>query len=77
MPSTGNSHADREDIVICAKLFFIAASIMESGIRAGWLFYAAASLAGFIVVPEKLALVPYIVFGFYGIAKYYIEKRTL
>lgn len=55
--------------------FFIAASIMESGIRAGWLFYAATSLAGFIVVPEKLALVPYIAFfGFYGIAKYYIEK---
>jgi hypothetical protein len=60
--------------------FFIAVSIMESGIKAGWLFYAATSLAGFIIVPEKLALVPYAVFfGFYGIAKYYIEKigRTI
>lgn len=55
--------------------FFIAVSIMESGIRAGWLFYAATSLAGLIVVPEKLAVAPYVVFfGFYGIAKYYIEK---
>ena len=41
--------------------FFIAVSIMESGIKAGWLF-AATSLAGFIVVPEKLALAPYVVF---------------
>lgn len=55
--------------------FFIAVSIMESGIKAGWLFYAATSLVGLIVVPEKLALAPYVVFfGFYGIAKYYIEK---
>lgn len=55
--------------------FFIAVSIMESGIKAGWLFYAATSLVGLIVVPEKLALAPYVIFfGFYGIAKYYIEK---
>lgn len=55
--------------------FFISVSIMESGIKAGWLFYAATSLVGLIIVPEKLALVPYVVFfGFYGIAKHYIEK---
>lgn len=55
--------------------FFIAVSIMESGIKVGWLFYAATSLVGLIVAPEKLALAPYVIFfGFYGIAKYYIEK---
>lgn len=55
--------------------FFIAIAIIESGLRAGWLFYAATSLLSLIVVPEKLGLVPYVVFfGIYGLVKYYIEK---
>ncbi|MEN6315366.1 MAG: hypothetical protein ABFD25_14115 [Clostridiaceae bacterium] len=55
--------------------FFISVVIVENGIRAGWLFFAATSLLSLIVVPEKLALVPYVVFfGIYGIVKYYIEK---
>lgn len=55
--------------------FFISVVIVENGIRAGWLFFVATSLLSLIVVPEKLALVPYVVFfGIYGIVKYYIEK---
>lgn len=55
--------------------FFVSVVVVENGIRAGWLFYAATSLLSLIVVPEKLALVPYVVFfGIYGIVKYYIEK---
>lgn len=55
--------------------FFVAVSIIESGARAGWLFYAATSLLALIVVPDKLGIVPYaIFFGLYGIIKFYIEK---
>ncbi|HEX2946422.1 MAG TPA: hypothetical protein VHT96_10750 [Clostridia bacterium] len=55
--------------------FFVAVSIIESGARAGWLFYAATSLLAFIIVPDKLGIVPYaIFFGLYGIIKFYIEK---
>lgn len=55
--------------------FFISVVIVENGIRAGWLFFVATSLLSLIVVPEKLALVPYVVFfGIYGIVKFYIEK---
>lgn len=55
--------------------FFVSVAIIESGIRAGWLFYGSTALLGLIIVPDKLAVVPYIIFfGFYGMAKYYIEK---
>lgn len=55
--------------------FFISVAIVESGIKAGWLFYASTALLALIILPEKLGLVPYVIFfGFYGIAKYYIEK---
>lgn len=55
--------------------FFIAVSIIESGIRAGWIFYAATSLLALIIVPDKLGIVPYVIFfGLYGLVKYYIEK---
>lgn len=55
--------------------FFISVAIIESGIKAGWLFYGSTALLGLILLPDKLAMAPYVIFfGFYGIAKYYIEK---
>jgi hypothetical protein len=55
--------------------FFIAVSIIESGVRAGWIFYLASSLLALIIVPEKLGIIPYVIFfGLYGLVKYYIEK---
>ncbi len=55
--------------------FFVAVVIVESGSRAGWIFYAATSLLSLMVVPEKLGIVPYVIFfGIYGIVKYYVEK---
>lgn len=55
--------------------FFVAVMVMEWGIKAGWLFYAATSLVAIVVIPEKLEAVPYFLFfGIYGILKYYIEK---
>ncbi len=55
--------------------FFISISIIENGIKAGWIFYAATCLLSFIIVPDKLSIVPYVLFfGLYGIAKFYIER---
>ncbi len=55
--------------------FFISISIIEGGIRAGWVFYMATSLLSLIIVPDKLTLIPYVIFfGIYGIVKFYIEK---
>ncbi len=55
--------------------FFVAVSIIENGVKAGWIFYTATSLLTFILVPNKLGVIPYVIFfGIYGIAKYYIEK---
>lgn len=55
--------------------FFISVCIIESGMKVGWLFYASTSLLAMIIVPEKLKIVPYVLFfGIYGIIKYYIEK---
>lgn len=54
---------------------FTAVMIIETGVSGGLLLYAGASLLGLILVPNKLALVPYIFcFGYYAILKYYIEK---
>ena len=54
---------------------FVAVMIMESGVRAGVILYAAALLLGFILVPNKLAMIPYaFFFGYYGILKFFIEK---
>lgn len=55
--------------------FFISIIIIETGIRNGWIFYIATSLLSFLVVPDKLSVIPYVTFfGIYGIVKFYIEK---
>jgi hypothetical protein len=55
--------------------FFTAIMIIETGLSGGVIFYLAASILGFIIAPDKLAIVPYIgLFGYYGIVKFLIEK---
>lgn len=64
------------------KLFFLGIAslpisivIIEKGVKNGALFYAASSLLAVILVPNKLYLIPYILFfGVYGLLKYLIEK---
>lgn len=71
-----------ESIVPTSKLslyalssFFVSVIVMESGIKAGWLFYIASSLLALILIPDKIGLIPYLIFfGIYGILKFYIEK---
>ena len=54
---------------------FTVIMIIETGIGGGLLLYAGACILGLILIPGKIALVPYIFFfGYYGIVKYFIEK---
>lgn len=54
---------------------FTAVMVIETGAGGACLFYAAASLLGFFVIPGKAGLIPYIFcFGFYPILKYFIES---
>ena len=54
---------------------FVAVMILESGVSGAVLLYLAACILGFILIPNKVAIVPYIfLFGYYGILKYFIEK---
>jgi len=54
--------------------FVLSVVILECGIQFAWAGYAVTSLAGFIAVPEKLNVIPYIAFfGVYTLLKYHIE----
>ena len=54
---------------------FVAVMILESGVSGAILLYAAACILGFILIPNKVGIVPYVfLFGYYGIVKYFIEK---
>lgn len=57
--------------------FFISIIIIEHKIPAGWLFYFTTNLLAYIIVPNKLGILPYtFFFGLYGIIKYYAEKAN-
>ncbi len=54
--------------------FYVAFVIMEAGPKAGWLFYIASCIFALIFVPDKVFVIPYILFfGIYGVVKYHIE----
>lgn len=54
---------------------FTAIIILETNIKGGTLFYFASALMALALIPNKLAILPYLfLFGFYGILKYLIEK---
>jgi hypothetical protein len=55
---------------------FVAVMIIEAGMRGGWMMYSGTILLCFILIPNKLALIPYIFFfGLYGIIKFYAEQN--
>jgi hypothetical protein len=55
---------------------FVAVMIIEAGMRGGWMVYGGTILLSFILIPNKLALIPYVFFfGLYGIIKYYSEQN--
>ena len=54
---------------------FTVIMIIETGVGGGLLVYAGACILGFVLIPGKLAIVPYVFFfGYYGLIKYGIEK---
>ncbi len=54
---------------------FVAVMVIESGPKGALLVFAASLLLGFIIIPNKVGIIPYAaLFGYYGIIKYYIEK---
>ncbi|WP_099189831.1 hypothetical protein [Tepidibacter mesophilus] len=64
------------------RLFFLGISslpvalvIIEFGLKSGIMFYIASALLSFIIIFDKVYLIPYILFfGLYGVIKYLIEK---
>jgi len=55
--------------------FITAILVMKSSPKSAAVFYVATVILGAVLLPNKLALLPYaLFFGYYGIAKYYIEK---
>jgi hypothetical protein len=54
---------------------YVAIIIIETKAKNGWIFYVASCLLAFLIIPNKLVLLPYVLFfGLYGVVKYYIEK---
>ncbi len=55
--------------------FITAILVMKASPRSAVVFYVATVILGGVLLPNKLAMLPYVLFfGYYGIAKYYIEK---
>jgi len=49
--------------------------VMKASPKSAAVFYVASVLLAGVLLPNKLAILPYaLFFGYYGIAKYYIEK---
>lgn len=49
--------------------------IIETGIKNGVVFYIAATLLGLVILPNKIAIIPYAMFfGLYPVVKYFAEK---
>ena len=54
---------------------FSGVVIMENGLKGGVLVYVGVLILSFILVPNKLAILPYgLFFGLYGFVKYFTEK---
>lgn len=55
--------------------FYVVLLIKETSIVNGWIFYGASCLLAVAIIPNKIAILPYVfLFGLYGPVKYYIEK---
>lgn len=55
--------------------FLLSVVIMECGLVYGWASYVAISVISFVIVPEKTAVLPYVMFfGIYALVKSHIEK---
>lgn len=54
---------------------FCGIMVVESGVRWGWVFYGSTAILSLVLIPNKMGIVPYILFfGPYGLIKYHIES---
>ncbi len=61
--------------LISLTSFLIAVLIIDAGIKVAILSFISTSILGFLLVPNKILLVPYVTFlGYYGIIKSSIES---
>ncbi len=69
-------------ILPTGKLFFYALSTMfpaiilkDHQVSLSMVTYIASSIIAIIIIPNKISLIPYLIFfGYYGLIKYFIEK---
>lgn len=55
--------------------FYVAFIMIEISQGAGWLFYAASLMLGFMIIPNKTGIIPYaLFFGLFAMVKFYIER---
>lgn len=55
--------------------FILSVIILEAGVKWAWAAYVVTCAAGFLIIPEKLNVMPYVLFfGIYTILKYHIES---
>ncbi len=54
---------------------FVFVMVIEFGVSSAFITFGATSLLALIIVPNKIILIPYVLFfGYYGILKYSIER---
>lgn len=55
--------------------FILSVVLLECGVKWGWASYLISSAAGLLIIPEKLNVLPYIMFfGVYTLLKFHIES---
>lgn len=55
--------------------FVLSIILLENGVKWGWLAYIVTSLTAILIIPEKLNVLPYILFfGIYTLLKFHIES---
>lgn len=55
--------------------FILAVVMLEAGVKLAWAAYVVTCAAGFLLIPEKLNLLPYVLFfGIYTMLKFHIES---
>lgn len=64
-------------ILFSLSTVFISIMVIEFGIFSAFSTYISSSLLAFIIIPNKLIIIPYVLFfGYYGIVKHYIERLS-
>ncbi len=61
--------------IMAAAAFLVGIAVCEYGLGAGCAFFAASCLLGFILIPNKLYMVLYVLMGLYVLIREVLERR--